>query len=170
MDPEDPDEAAEQILRRAEAGAILSEALDESRRKAARHEQAERDDRVLAQLHSLEAEVRHLKVVALAPRNGLFRLFVRDLETNPHAQFKVHRWGLYYWLLNFPLVTLLFFAEPAVWLKWGIFITLIYSIYANAATDYGAMSAAMAAYEDRPGLPPIPVAPVNGGLKPGNEA
>jgi hypothetical protein len=165
VDPEDPDTAAEQILRRAEAGAIESEARDETRRHAARREQGERDDEVLAELHNLQAEIRHLKAAALLPRHGFLRLFIRDLENNPHAQFKIHRYGMWYWVINFPAVTALFFLEPSVWLKWGLYITLIYSIYANFATDYGAMSAAMAAYEDHPGLPPIPVAPVNGGLE-----
>jgi hypothetical protein len=42
--------------------------------------------------------------------------------------------------------------------KLGIFITLIYSIYANLATDYGDMSAAEAAFgEAQP--PPIPLEP-----------
>lgn len=164
MDPENPDTAAEQILRRAEIGAIESGARDETRRQASQREQDERDDRVIAELRRLEAEVRHLKVMSLLPRNGFLRLFIRDLETNPHSQFRVHKWGMWYWVINFPAVTLLFFLEPSVWLKWGLYITLIYSIYANFATDYGSMSAAMAAYEDRPGLPPIPVAPVNGGL------
>jgi hypothetical protein len=40
----------------------------------------------------------------------------------------------------------------------GIFITLIYSIYANLATDYGAMSAAEAAFGE-PQPPPIPLEP-----------
>jgi hypothetical protein len=51
-------------------------------------------------------------------------------------------WGAIYWLINFPLICCLFFLTPVLWLKLGIFITLIYSIYANLATDYGAMSAA----------------------------
>ena len=38
------------------------------------------------------------------------------------------------------------------------FITLIYSIYANLATDYGAMSAAEAAF-GKPQPPPIPLEP-----------
>jgi hypothetical protein len=154
----DPDAAAEKILRTAEAGAIESGSRDASRRKAARREQRDRDDRVLAELHILEAEIRHLKTIALIPRNGFLRLFVRDLETNPHAQFSVHKWGMWYWVINFPAVTVLFFFSPAIWLRWGLYITLIYSIYANFSTDYGAMSAAMAAYEDR-FLPPIPVEP-----------
>jgi uncharacterized membrane protein (DUF106 family) len=51
-------------------------------------------------------------------------------------------WGAIYWLINFPLICCLFFLTPALWLKLGIFITLIYSIYANLVTDYRAMSAA----------------------------
>ena len=46
----------------------------------------------------------------------------------------------------------------AAWLKLGIFITLLYSIYANLATDYGAMSAAEAAFGE-PQPPPIPLEP-----------
>jgi NAD(P)-dependent dehydrogenase (short-subunit alcohol dehydrogenase family) len=52
----------------------------------------------------------------------------------------------------------LFFFTPSPWLKLGIFITLIYSIYANLATDYGAMSAAEAAFGE-PQPPPIPLEP-----------
>lgn len=89
-------------------------------------------------------------------RHGWLRFLVKDLETNPRTQYKVHLYGVVYWLINFPLVAALFFGEPALWLKWGVFITLVYSIYANFATDYGAMSAAMASFGSQP-LPEIPV-------------
>jgi hypothetical protein len=97
-------------------------------------------------------------VTVVAPvvmRHGWLKFWIKDLETNPRSQFKVHKWGVYYWLVNFPLITLLFFMAPGLWLKLGIFITLIYSIYANFATDYGSMSAAMAAY-DMKVMPEIP--------------
>jgi hypothetical protein len=82
----------------------------------------------------------------------------QDLSTNPCTQYKVHKWGAIYWLINFPLICCLFFFTPTLWLKLGIFITLIYSIYANLATDYGAMSAAEAAFgQVQP--PPIPLEP-----------
>jgi hypothetical protein len=77
--------------------------------------------------------------------HGWMKYVVRDLETNPKTQYTVHKWGMYYWLLNFAAVALLFFLTPSLWLKLGVFIILEYSIYANFATDYGAMSAAMAA-------------------------
>jgi hypothetical protein len=67
-------------------------------------------------------------------------------------------WGAIYWLINFPLICCLFFFTPALWLKLGIFITLVYSIYSNLATDYGAMSAAEAAFGESP-PPPIPLEP-----------
>jgi hypothetical protein len=89
-------------------------------------------------------------------RHGWLKFVVKDLETNPKTQYKVHLYGAVYWLINFPLVAALFFLAPAIWLKWGIFITLVYSIYANFATDYGAMSAAMASFGVSP-LPEIPV-------------
>lgn len=118
------------------------------------------EDPVLAEIRQLHADI--LRIRHPVPvRHGWVRVLARDLETNPDTQYNVHRYGVYYWLVNFPLVTLLFFLDPSVWLKWGIFITLVYSIYANLATDYGAMSAAMAARGQAP-LPPIPVEPVNG--------
>lgn len=99
-----------------------------------------------------------LVLVQPVPRHAWLGLFLKDLETNPHTQYRVHLYGVVYWLVNFPAVVLLFFLAPAIWLKVGIFITLIYSIYANFATDYGAMSAAMAVYTPTgDGLPQIPL-------------
>jgi hypothetical protein len=92
------------------------------------------------------------------PRHGWMKPLFKDLSTNPYTQYKVHMWGAIYWLINFPLICCLFFFTPTLWLKLGIFITLIYSIYANLATDYGAMSAAEAAF-GAPQPPPIPLEP-----------
>ena len=81
-------------------------------------------------------------------RHAWLSIFIKDLETNPHTQFKVHQIGAIYWLINFPLVVMLFFLFPQLWVQVGVFITLVYSIYANFATDYGAMSSAMAAFKE----------------------
>ncbi|HEX4713777.1 MAG TPA: hypothetical protein VH164_02505 [Ktedonobacteraceae bacterium] len=89
-------------------------------------------------------------------RHGWLKYVIKDLETNPRTQYKVHLYGAIYWLANFPAVTALFFLAPGLWLQLGIFITLVYSIYANFATDYGAMSAALAAFGQAP-LPELPV-------------
>lgn len=113
-----------------------------------------REDHILAELARLTSQVEELTKSRVAGSHyGWLRHFVNDLETNPRLQYKVHRWGMYYWLVNFFACSVLFFFSPGVWLKWGLYITLIYSIYANFATDYGSMSAAMAAYKDEPENP-----------------
>ena len=117
----------------------------------------------MTETESLIAEVRQLRVevarlhaahTAVHIRHGWMKPLFKDLSTNPYTQYKVHMWGAIYWLINFPLICCLFFFTPTLWLKLGIFITLIYSIYANLATDYGAMSAAEAAF-GKPQPPPI---------------
>ena len=122
---------------------------------------------LMTETESLIAEVRQLRAdvarlhAAHTPvhiRHGWMNLLFKDLSTNPYTQYKVHMWGAIYWLINFPLICCLFFFTPTLWLKLGIFITLIYSIYANLATDYGAMSAAEAAFGE-PQPPPIPLEP-----------
>src|SRR5215472_6489131 len=106
------------------------------------------------EMKALHAKVDRVNRTPL-PRHGWLRHVVRDFETNPDTQFAVHKWGVIYWLINFPLVIILFFAAPGLWVRVGVFITLIYSVYANFATDYGAMSAALAAKQQSP-LPEIP--------------
>lgn len=120
---------------------------------------------VAAEVRLLRAEVAALRqhMHALHPpgaRRGYpgLRRVVSDLETNPRTQYKVHLWGAIYWIANIPLVVALFFLAPGLWLKLGVFITLVYSIYANFATDYGGMSAAMASF-DQAQLPEIPAEP-----------
>ena len=115
---------------------------------------------LIAEVRQLRADVARLHAAhtAVHIRHGWMRMLFKDLSTNPYTQYKVHMWGAIYWLINFPLICCLFFFTPTLWLKLGIFITLIYSIYANLATDYGAMSAAEAAF-GQPQPPPIPLEP-----------
>ena len=115
---------------------------------------------LIAEVRQLRAEVArlHAEHTAVHIRHGWMSMVFKDLSTNPYTQYKVHMWGAIYWLINFPLICCLFFFTPTLWLKLGIFITLIYSIYANLATDYGAMSAAEAAFGE-PQPPPIPLEP-----------
>jgi hypothetical protein len=130
----------------------------------------DQDDDLLAELRALRSELagvrseleaarqpRRLGVRRYAPHR--LRLVLVALETDPETQYKVHRWGAIYWLANFPVIIWLFLYHRGVWDAVGIFITLIYSIYANLATDYGAMSAAIAAKAIQaaaaaPGTPP----------------
>jgi hypothetical protein len=110
---------------------------------------------LIAEVRQLRADVARLHV-ATQSRHSWLKVVFKDLSTNPHTQYTVHKWGAIYWLINFPLVCGLFFFTPTLWVKLGIFITLIYSIYANLATDYGGMSAAEAAF----GAPPPPTIPL----------
>lgn len=111
----------------------------------------------IAELRKLRAEIAAFRAARTPTimRHGWLKVVVKDLETNPRTQYKVHLYGAIYWLINFPLVAALFFGAPTLWIKLGVFITLVYSIYANFATDYGAMSAAMASF----GQPPLPEIP-----------
>lgn len=82
-------------------------------------------------------------VVVTKPRHPIIRilgLFINDIDNNPNIQLKIHTWGFYYWTINFPLIAYMFFFQPDAWAKWGLFITLIYSIYANWTSDYTGMS------------------------------
>src|ERR1700684_4570112 len=106
---------------------------------------------LIAEVRQLRADVARLHAAhtAVHIRHGWMGMLLKDLSTNPYTQYKVHMWGAIYWLINFPLICCLFFFTPTLWVKLGIFITLIYSIYSNLATDYGAMSAAEAACGSR---------------------
>jgi hypothetical protein len=135
---------------RVRQAAIVTDQSDEDQDRIANEIAA-----LSRQVTGIEREIKRLHEISLARNSGWLRVAVKSLETDPHAQYTVHRWGMYYWLLNFPAVIVLYVFEPRLWLSIGILITLLYSVYANFATDYGAMSAAMAAYGDEP-PPPIP--------------
>ncbi len=74
------------------------------------------------------------------PVGHVLKLFIDNVDNNPQIQLKIHTFGFYYWTVNFPLVAYMFFFQPKLWNTWGLFITLIYSIYANWTSDYTGMS------------------------------
>ena len=79
------------------------------------------------------------------PLGKLWSLIGRDvneLDNNPKVQLRIHTIGFWYWTINFPIIAYMFFFQQGAWLKWGLFITLIYSIYANWTSDYTGMSSA----------------------------
>lgn len=67
---------------------------------------------------------------------------VNRLDNDPRVQLKIHTVGFWYWTINFPIITYLFLFDQKWWLRWGLFVTLIYSIYANWTSDYTGMSSA----------------------------
>lgn len=70
--------------------------------------------------------------------------FIREFEDDAKVQGIFHQRMAYFWLINIPIIAFMFFALPDVWNRYGLFYTLICSLYANFATDYGALSAAQA--------------------------
>jgi hypothetical protein len=67
-------------------------------------------DDVSAKLEELHAEIKALRheqavtrriVSTAAMRHHWARHLVTDLETNPRTQYKVHLYGVIYWLINF---------------------------------------------------------------------
>lgn len=74
------------------------------------------------------------------PLGKFLKPFLNEIDNDPRVQLRIHTYGFYYWTINFPLIAYMFFYLPAIWTRWGLFITLIYSIYANWTSDYTGMS------------------------------
>ncbi len=66
-----------------------------------------------------------------------YNLF-HDLETNPYTQLKVHTYAQRFWMINVPIVFYMMVFQPRLWLIWGLFLTTIYSLYANWTSDNNA--------------------------------
>lgn len=90
---------------------------------------------------------RHLFIILMM----LLRRDVHDLEYNPAVQFKWHLVMTYTWFLAMAGFTIVWFATFGFGSQftngslWLLFFTLWVSLYANFATDFDAMSAALAA-------------------------
>lgn len=83
-------------------------------------------------MDSLKADV--LKLQALKHK----------FEYDPAFQTKFHLRMTYFWLFNMIGVTTVFIAAPGVWAQISLLYLVLVSLYANAATDYGAVSASEA--------------------------
>lgn len=71
---------------------------------------------------------------------------IHSMEYDPHTQWRYHLAMVWFWLVTITPILVLFFGFEHQWIRWGVFITLIYSLYANWATDFGALHAAWAAF------------------------
>lgn len=70
---------------------------------------------------------------------------VDRLEHDPHEQYKFNRFWAFFWgsqMFVLPIITWKF---PHVWMKIEFFYVTQASLWANFATHFGAMSAALAA-------------------------
>jgi len=90
-------------------------------------------------------------------RHGWLKHIVRGLETDPHMQYKVHLRAVQVWLASMVAVALVFFLDRPLWISVSVFYLVLISLYANLATDYGSMSASMAAFAPGEQLPTIPL-------------
>jgi hypothetical protein len=61
------------------------------------------------------------------------------LELDPEVQWRYHRKMSWYWVCNFPVVIVMFFFFPSAWIKIGLLLNTFYSLYANFATEFGAI-------------------------------
>lgn len=72
------------------------------------------------------------------------KAFRKKFEDDPHWQTLFHKRMSYFWLVNMIVATLVFALAPGLWAQASILYLVLVSLYANFATDYGAVSAAEA--------------------------
>lgn len=82
------------------------------------------------------------------PISMLWHLIKNDahkLEYDPATQWKFHRNMTRFWVCNFLVALAVYFLAPELWNKASILYLVLVSLYANAATDYGAVPSSYAA-------------------------
>jgi hypothetical protein len=83
---------------------------------------------------------------------ALFRALAKDkerFETDAELQFKIHKFASYFWIVNFCVALFVFFVFPGLWASASVLYLVLVSLYANFATDYGAVSASLAAKKNK---------------------
>jgi hypothetical protein len=65
--------------------------------------------------------------------------FIREFEEDAKTQARFHLVMAYFWIVLY-----VFAYQKPIWDKYGVFYVLIASLYANFATDFGALSGAQA--------------------------
>lgn len=78
-------------------------------------------------------------------RHRWVRHVVRSFESDPAVQYRIHMIATYFWIANFIAAVSCFLFLPRVWDRFSVLYLVVVSLYANFATDYGAVSAAEAA-------------------------
>jgi hypothetical protein len=78
-------------------------------------------------------------------RHGWAYRVVQGLENDHTKQINFHRWAILFWAANVPVATTIMVCWPGLWNSIAVFYVLLLSLYANADTDFDAMSAAQAA-------------------------
>jgi hypothetical protein len=74
----------------------------------------------------------------------LVKIF-RRLGADPALQYKIHIWASVVWVVNAALAIACFIFLPMVWASASVLYLVLVSLYANFATDYGAIPATIGA-------------------------
>ena len=78
-------------------------------------------------------------------RHGWARRLIHGLEYNPRLQFRFHLVAIIFWIVNVFAATSFMILDPHEWTRFAVYYVLLLSLYANADTDYDAMTASLAA-------------------------
>jgi hypothetical protein len=113
------------------------------------------EDRMLKEMELLHRKVDALNHAAMV-RHRWVKHIVKDFEYNPVTQYKVHLVAMWVWTASMVTVVCLFTFANHFWQVVSVLYLVLISLYANWATDYGAMSAALAAQDQAP-LPEVPL-------------
>ncbi len=70
---------------------------------------------------------------------------MNKFDTDPKVQYKIHIIMTYFWLANMIASIICFIYFKGFWANFSIFYILFVSLYANFATDFGAVPGAEAA-------------------------
>lgn len=75
-----------------------------------------------------------------------FLRFLKEAEDDAAVQIKIHKIAVRFWLVNFAVAVAAYIFLPDVWKQASVLYLVLVSLYANLATDYGALSASQSAY------------------------
>lgn len=62
-------------------------------------------------------------------------------ENDPAFQIVFNKFFTYFWVMNFIVATTIFFGAKSLWDSYSVYYLVAISLFANFATNYGALSA-----------------------------
>lgn len=82
-----------------------------------------------------------------APHHLAVARLCHRFNADPHFQYRLHLIATYMWLVNMIAALCVFVFAPGFWQRFSVLYLVLVSLYANFATDYGAVPGAEAAIE-----------------------
>jgi hypothetical protein len=70
---------------------------------------------------------------------------INKLIKDPTTQKKFHLNATLFWIINVPIVLVVFYIFPAIWEKYSVIYLVLASLYANIATEFGSVASSEAA-------------------------